>query len=181
MGEINSIRSILYDLARFLGESWLCWVPTELLCGNQNPYRKEEAMKRAMILVLVIGLLSGCASTGRKIDQSAADKIEKGKTTKQEVIGLIGSPDRIMRRGNGETTFTYSYARATAKPATFIPIFGPLVGGANVQSQMFMVTFNSDGVVKDFISSQGGTEVDRGLATGSKAEIKDVEEGKRPK
>ena len=138
-------------------------------------------MKRIMTLVLMACFVAGCASVGRKIDQSAADKIEKGKTTKEQVINLIGSPDQITRRGNGDTIFMYTYARATAKPASFIPIFGPLVGGAKVQHQMFMVIFGSDGVVRDFFNTYGATESDTGLATGSKPEIKDVEQGKRAK
>jgi outer membrane protein assembly factor BamE (lipoprotein component of BamABCDE complex) len=138
-------------------------------------------MKRVMILLLLSGLLSGCVSVGRKIDQSAADKIEKGKTTREEVIRLIGSPDQITTRGGGYTVFMYNYMRATAKPETFIPIVGAFVGGANVQNQMVMVVFGADGVVKDVFSTRGGTEASKGLATGSQADIKDVEEGKRPK
>lgn len=135
-------------------------------------------MKKIMVLVLMAGLLAGCASTGRKIDQAAAAKIEKGRTTKNEVLTLIGSPDSITVSLNGETTFMYSSARTTAQPAAYIPFFGPLLGGIDVQSQMFIITFNSDGVVKDFISSQGRTE-DTGLTTGSKTARPDVEEGKR--
>jgi outer membrane protein assembly factor BamE (lipoprotein component of BamABCDE complex) len=137
--------------------------------------------KLLFILFLMVFWLGGCVSSGRKIDQSAADKIEKGKTTREQVINLIGSPDRITRTGSGDTIFMYNYMRATAKPATFIPIFGPLVGGANVQHQMYMVTFGSDGVVKDFLSTYGGSEVDHGVTTGSKADIPEVEAGKRPK
>ncbi len=142
---------------------------------------EEPAMRRVMALVLLACLLAGCVSSGRKIDQSAADKIEKGKTTRAQVVDLLGSPDQITSRGGGDTIFMYHYMRVTAKPETFIPIIGAFVGGANVQNQMFMVTFGSDGVVKDFFNTQGSTEASKGLATGGKAEIGDVEEGKRPK
>ena len=137
-------------------------------------------LSKIVIFILVVGLMSGCVSVGRKIDQSAADKIEKGHTTKEQVVSLLGSPDRITRRSNGDAMFFYSYARATAKPATFIPIFGPLVGGANVQHQMLMISFGPDGIVKDFINSRGATESGTGLTTGSRALMPDVEEGKRP-
>lgn len=136
---------------------------------------------RFLFIILLVAWLAGCVSSGRKIDQSAADKIEKGKTTREQVINLIGSPDRITRTSSGNTIFMYNYMRATAKPATFIPIFGPLVGGANVQHQMYMVTFGADGVVKDYISTYGGSEVDRGVTTGSKADMPDIEADKRPK
>lgn len=149
-------------------------------CGPEKGGFKIVKPK-VILFSLICLVVFACVSSGRKIDQSAADKIEKGKTTRDQVVNLIGSPDRVTRLGNGDTIFTYHYTRATAKPATFIPIFGPLVGGANVQHQMYMVTFNSDGVVKNFFSSYGGSEVDQGLTTGGKPEMSDVEVGKRPK
>lgn len=137
-------------------------------------------MKLATIGLFLI-LVTGCASVGRKLDESKIDQIKKGKTTRQEVLALVGSPDQMTHNGSGETTFTYLYARATATPATYIPIVGAFAGGANVQHQMLMVTFGSDGFVKDFISSYGATESGTGMSTGSKANINDLEADKRPK
>ena len=137
-------------------------------------------MNKIMVFILSACLLVGCVSVGRKIDQSAANRIEKGKTTREQVIRLIGSPDQITIRGD-DTVFLYQYMRATAKPETFIPIVGAFVGGANVQNQMIMITFSPDGKVKDVLNTRGSTEASQGLATGNKAELKGVEEGKRPK
>lgn len=137
-------------------------------------------MKKLLSVLLIAGL-AACASTGRKIDQAAADSIEKGKTTKAEVIGLIGSPDLITRRGNGDTVFGYNYSRATAKPASFIPYIGPLVGGMNIQQQNTSITFGPDGVVKDFSSTQGATESNMNLTSGGKPDTPAVEENKRAK
>jgi outer membrane protein assembly factor BamE (lipoprotein component of BamABCDE complex) len=138
-------------------------------------------MKKLLIFVFAVFFLAGCASTGRKIDQAAADSLQKGKTTKAEVLSQLGSPERITRMGNGDTIFVYSYSRASAKPATFIPYIGPFVGGMNMQSQMTCVTFGPDNVVKDFSSTQGGTESNMNLTAGSKPDTPDVETGKRPK
>jgi outer membrane protein assembly factor BamE (lipoprotein component of BamABCDE complex) len=123
----------------------------------------------------------GCASVGRQVDQGAVDKIEKGKTTRAEVISLIGSPDRIMNIGTGDTIFSYHYARAAAKPQSFIPIVGPFIGGTNVQSQYISIMFGPDDVVKNITSSHSSSEFDRGAATSSKATLPDVEDNKRPK
>jgi outer membrane protein assembly factor BamE (lipoprotein component of BamABCDE complex) len=140
-----------------------------------------KMLGKLLPLILLIVWLAGCVSSGRKIDQSAADKIEKGITTRDQVINLIGSPDRITRTGNGDTIYMYNYMRIAAKPASFIPYVGLFVGGSNLQHQMYMVTFGPDGVVKDYLSTYGASESDRGLATGSKAEMPDVEMGKREK
>jgi outer membrane protein assembly factor BamE (lipoprotein component of BamABCDE complex) len=141
----------------------------------------ESAMKRVMAFVLLAGLLSGCVSSGRKIDQAAVETITKGETTKAQVINLLGSPDQITKLGNGDTIFMYNYMRATPKPTTFIPIVGAFAGGANLQHQNCMVIFGPDGVVKNYTSTQGGTEAGRGLEAGGRATIPEVEEGKRPK
>ena len=87
----------------------------------------------------------------------------------------------MMRMGSGDVTFQYMYVRATAKPATYIPIVGAFAGGANVQNQMVMVTFGPDGVVKDIISTYGATESGVGASAASGADLKDVETNKRPK
>lgn len=137
-------------------------------------------MKKLLILITII-LIVGCASVGRKIDQSAVNKIEKGKTTREQIGTLLGSPDHIMTLGNGDVMYSYGYMRATAKPATFIPIVGAFAGGADVQTQNLIVTFSPDGLVKNFMNSQGGTDTGTGLATGSRASMPEIEEGKRPK
>ncbi len=141
-------------------------------------------MKRSIYLFLIIGLvvaLVGCSTYGRKVDQSNLEKIKKGETTREEVLQLIGSPDQIMKDGNGNITMHYMYVRATVKPETFIPIVGSFVGGANTQNQMVMITIGPDGVVSDIFQSYGASESSQGLSSGSKADLKEVEENKRPK
>lgn len=137
-------------------------------------------MKRYAILILVILLMSGCVTVGRKIDQSATDKIKKGETTREEVVASIGSPDQITRLSNGDMTFTYHYMRATPTPQSFIPVIGPLVSGSNVQNQTVIVTFGPDNIVKDIFSTQGSTSSRMGIMSGSGPEIPDVEKNKRP-
>jgi outer membrane protein assembly factor BamE (lipoprotein component of BamABCDE complex) len=141
--------------------------------------KEGERMKNLLILILVT--MVGCATVGRKVDQSAVEKIIKGETSRSEVIGLIGSPDRIIQPGNGDTIFSYGYTRVSAKATSFIPIVGAFAGGANVQNQMVMITFDKDGIVKNIMNTYGSTETDSGVAAGGKAKIDDVEQNKREK
>ena len=140
-----------------------------------------QMFAKLLSLILLVAWLAGCVSIGRKIDQAAADSIKKGITTRQDVVNMLGSPELITRSSNGDTIFIYNYTRATAKPATFIPYIGPFVGGANIQHQMTSVTFGANGVVKDFATTQGGTESSLGITVGDKPDTPDVEVGKRPK
>jgi outer membrane protein assembly factor BamE (lipoprotein component of BamABCDE complex) len=138
-------------------------------------------MGKIIKLLIIALILVGCASVGHKLDQEAINKIKKGETTKKDVVCLIGSPDRVTNMGNGDTYWTYSYARATAKPTSFIPIVGAFAGGANVQSQMLMLTFGPDNIVRDIMNTYGATESDTGVTTGNKPDMGDVEQNKRPK
>jgi outer membrane protein assembly factor BamE (lipoprotein component of BamABCDE complex) len=134
-----------------------------------------------VLVFLLIAALMGCISVGHKIDQTAADRIVKGQTTRTEVLQLLGSPDNITRTSRGDTIFLYNYMRTTPKPATFIPLVGVFAGGANVQHQMYMVTFGSNGVVKDYISTYGASQADAGVTAAGRASMPDIESDKRPK
>ncbi len=133
------------------------------------------------ILYFFSFLFIGCASVGRKVDMSQLEKIKTGETTQKEVLRLIGSPDQITKDGRGNITMQYIYARASTRPETFIPVVGSFVGGQDIENQTVMIIIGPDGKVKDVISSYGASEVDRGLSTGSKAEMKEVKEDKRKK
>ena len=138
-------------------------------------------MIKSITLLATIAIALGCASVGRKLDQSAVDRIKKGTTAKADVLKSLGSPDQTIQMGNGDVTFQYLYVRATAKPESFIPVVGAFAGGANVQNQMVVVTFGPDGIVKEIVSSYGATESGFGASSASKADLKDSEANKRPK
>jgi outer membrane protein assembly factor BamE (lipoprotein component of BamABCDE complex) len=134
-----------------------------------------------LYLVLLLAVAAGCASVGRKIDQSKVDQIKKGETTRDQVLKSLGSPDQITKTGDGNVTFLYLYSHASAKGATFIPVVGAFAGGANVQSQFLRVTFGGDGIVSDFASTVTSTETGMGADAGSKPDSTAVEANKRPK
>lgn len=136
---------------------------------------------KLLVVIASLLVLAGCASTGRKLDEAKINQIKKGQTTREDVIKLVGSPDQMMRTASGETTFTYTYFRATAKASSFIPIVGAFAGGADVQNQMLMVTFGPDNLVKDYVSTYGATDTGTGLNAGSKPDVQAVEADKRAK
>jgi outer membrane protein assembly factor BamE (lipoprotein component of BamABCDE complex) len=127
------------------------------------------------LLCIIIGLaLVGCVSVGRKLDQSKVEQIKKGETSRAQVLQLVGSPEQIMRYGNGQTTFSYHFIRATPKASNFIPIAGAFAGGAKVQNEMLMVTFGTNGIVSDVVSTIGATEADTGFSAASAAGTNDL-------
>ena len=134
-----------------------------------------------LVIVALVAFVSGCYSSGRKIDQSNIERIQIGKTTKQEVTSLLGAPDQLIRRGNGEVLMRYSYHRMQIHASSFIPIVGLFAGGADTQNQGVTVTVGSDGVVRDIMSSEGGMDINNGLKAGETANLPEGEENKLPK
>lgn len=139
-------------------------------------------MKNRIPSALLALTLAGCATSGRKIDQTAAAQIQQGVTTKAEVRQLLGAPDSIIQTGDGAEWWTYSYTRASSRPSSFVPVVNLFAGGVDVQQQTVQVEFDGAGVVKTYAASQGASEVNTGLVnTGSRATMPDVEDGKRPR
>jgi outer membrane protein assembly factor BamE (lipoprotein component of BamABCDE complex) len=134
---------------------------------------------RPFPLLLALLLITGCVSMGRKLDQDAVNRIHEGKTTRDEVVQWLGSPDQTTRVGE-TTTFEYHFMRASAKPEGFIPIVGAFAGGMNTQNQMVSVTFDNRGIVRQLMTSGGGSEIGFGLSAGSKSKV-DTEGTKRHK
>ena len=103
-------------------------------------------------------MLAGCASAGNKIDPDAVSKIEKGVTTKAQVIALLGNPMSVSLLGDGREMLFWSYARTRLKGATFVPVVGLFKGGSNTNTNAVQVLLNKDKIVEDFTSNDSTIE-----------------------
>ena len=137
-------------------------------------------MKSIICLLATTLFLTGCATVGRKIDQSKVAQIKQGQTTRTQVIQLIGSPDQMTQMGNGTVMFQYVYVRASAKASNFVPVVNLFAGGMDMQNESVMVMFTND-VVSQIISTAGGNEINGGVTAGSSASLPDTTNDKRPK
>jgi len=135
-------------------------------------------MKTLINLILLI-VITGCASSGRRIDPNAVSQIQRGVTTRPEVLRLLGSPESMTTLGDGTTQMLYHYVRATTKGTTFIPIAGAFVGGSNVEQQMVIVLIGPDGLVREVSTTASAQDVNMGGST--PAPIPEVTDNKRPK
>ncbi len=98
-------------------------------------------MKPVSTLILLI-LLMGCATAtvGRPFDQEQLAKIEKGRTTRGEVLQYLGAPSHIVTLSDGRTKYIYSYAETTTNM---------LAGTVNTKSQATSIVFGPDQIVSD--------------------------------
>ncbi len=109
-------------------------------------------------------LLTACASTGVKVDQSKLSILAKGKTTYEEAIQAFGKPTNIIMLDDGTKIVSYNFMSYQARPETFIPVIGAMAGGVDTETSFLNMTFDQNNVLQKFSSSQGGMGTGRNLA-----------------
>jgi len=116
-----------------------------------------------MATAAAICLLSGCASSGTKVDPAKVQAFQRGKTTYSEVIGQLGAPQGDALADDGTRTVIYSYAQAKARPEDFIPYVGLFAGGADAKVSGYTFKFDRDGVLVSYATVSGQNSVNTGL------------------
>jgi len=93
----------------------------------------------SLVIAFFGSFIGGCTTTlGHQIDQSAYSQIQKGTSTKEDVIELLGSPNQEVENEDGSTTFVYTFTKISHG------IYGL---GAGVDTQEAKIRFNSKGIV----------------------------------
>jgi outer membrane protein assembly factor BamE (lipoprotein component of BamABCDE complex) len=104
--------------------------------------------------VMAALLLQGCAfsrgTVGDDVKAEMIATIQKGTTTKTEVVNLLGAPDRLLQL-NGRDVF--HYYRYDAKAGSLLLILLNFTR-LSVKSDDVFVIMNRDGIVEDVISSK---------------------------
>lgn len=105
------------------------------------------------VLALCV-LIQGCAfsrgTLGDDIKSEIIATIQKGSTTKSEVVNLLGAPDRLVQL-NGRDVF--HYYRYDAKAGSLLLIVLNFTR-LSVKSDDLFVVLNRDGIVEDVIASK---------------------------
>lgn len=96
-----------------------------------------------MSLLFVAAIVTGCASSGAKIDQAKVQAIQPGVTTYNDMVRDFGSPLSQAFNQDGLLTAQWFY-------------FYTAAFGMNQKQQHLTVLFNKDKTVKDVVSSAGG-------------------------
>lgn len=126
-------------------------------------------MKRLAFVVVLAGLLAGCAASGVQVKEEQLSQFEKGKTTIPQVVAALGQPSHQMLMPNGSRMLIYSYAQVQTRPETFIPFVGAFVGGADMKTNSATLMFDQAGVLQSVSASSGATGTGMGLSSGTGA------------
>ena len=116
---------------------------------------------RGVIFFVVLSLfLEGCVISrgrvGNPIDEHNLQQIQKGVTHREQVVELLGAPDRINQAPDRDI-FQYYYFDAKS-PALILLIFNLIT--LNVKSDNLYVFLDKQGVVQDIIYGKRTDGVD---------------------
>ncbi|MFO0699544.1 MAG: outer membrane protein assembly factor BamE [Nitrospira sp.] len=116
---------------------------------------------RTTILVL-LGLtlmLQGCTISrgraGKPLDETNIKRIEKGVSTKDTVVTLLGAPDRIITGNDNEIFHYYDDGKTPGPMLRLLRIMS-----INVRSSNLYVFFDQQGVAQDVIDGTRTPDVD---------------------
>jgi outer membrane protein assembly factor BamE (lipoprotein component of BamABCDE complex) len=123
-------------------------------------------MKHVLICLAAI-LITACATVGREISQDQLANFKKGETTVEQVVAKLGPPTSSSISGTGLRTISYMFAHAQARPGSFVPFIGPLIGGTDSRSSMVILIFGSDGKLQNYHASQSQLGSGTGFAAGA--------------
>jgi hypothetical protein len=121
---------------------------------------------RYLSVLIALVVLNACTSYGTKVDQGKLSQFVKGKTTYAEVIQQLGKPTQSTVNSDGIRTISYTYGQSQANAASFIPIVGIFVGGAESEYTTVTLNFDKNSILTDYSASEGGMDMGHGITSG---------------
>ena len=106
--------------------------------------------------------ISGCASSGTKVDQSALTDFKAGVTTKAEVVQRLGPPQSSSASSDGTQVVSYFFTETSVNGATFIPVVGLFAGGSKGTASITTFIFDKNGVMKSFSNTNSNHQYNLG-------------------
>jgi hypothetical protein len=102
-------------------------------------------------------LLAACVNSGPRVNPAQVSRFEPGRTTCDQIIATLGPPSATVWTSDGIRAINYTHVEAAARPETFIPIIGPLVGGADARSASYTFRCDQNGMLASAMASGAQT------------------------
>jgi len=108
----------------------------------------------AILILIGVAGFTGCTiSKGPKVEQSSVSKIEKGVTTKSDLIAQFGNPSSSEINSEGKETLTWAGASGSVDAKSMIPLVGRFVGDRSTGISVLTVILGKDGKVESYTYS----------------------------
>ncbi|MGI4719759.1 MAG: hypothetical protein ACRYGO_13250 [Janthinobacterium lividum] len=113
-------------------------------------------------------VLTGCASTGseslrKETESSVSQKIVQGKTTKNEIRAMFGSPTKTSFTDGGLEIWNYDFANVSADAISYVPIVNMFGASASGKKKELVVMYDEQNIVKRFSMSEADVHQKTGL------------------
>jgi outer membrane protein assembly factor BamE (lipoprotein component of BamABCDE complex) len=124
-------------------------------------------MKNVAIFVMVL-VLAGCAGVGNdslrsESESTVSTKIVEGKTTKDEIRTMFGSPARTDFTDGGLEIWRYSFTKVSKDAIDFVPVVNLFGSSASGKKKELVVMFDTSNVVKRYSMSVSDVSQKTGL------------------
>lgn len=106
-------------------------------------------MFKKSLMMGLAAFVAGCTATqGARIDASQTADFTKGKTTRAEVVAMLGAPYSESSAPNG-TVLLYVFSKQTAQASNFVPVLNWVKGRTDSENQTCRLRFDRSGVYQD--------------------------------
>jgi outer membrane protein assembly factor BamE (lipoprotein component of BamABCDE complex) len=126
--------------------------------------------KLTVAAAIAVGVLTlaGCAGTGNdslrsETESTVSTKIVQGKTTKEEVRNMFGSPMKTEFTDGGLEIWHYELTKVHADAVSYIPVINLLGSSASGQKKELVVLFDTNNVVKRYSMSESAVSQKTGI------------------
>lgn len=121
-------------------------------------------MKNIIIAIAISAIcLSGCATVGKEVPQSSVNQIEKGKTTKSEIIKIFGQPLTTYFDASGRLVFTYMSSKVSPTAWNFIPLVNIVHSEMKTKNQFLCIVFSKNEIVENYSFTNSDTPIKYGI------------------
>lgn len=113
-----------------------------------------------VLLAIVIGVtIVGCThENGTKVAQDQAAKIQKGTTTRADLVTMFGPPSSSTIHADGKEMLTWRYSSVRPNASSYIPVVNIFTHKLDMEDTDLLVTLNKEHIVEDYNSTQGAHE-----------------------
>jgi outer membrane protein assembly factor BamE (lipoprotein component of BamABCDE complex) len=124
-------------------------------------------MKKLAVFAAVL-VLAGCAGTGNdslrsESEATVSTKIVEGKTTKDEIRNLFGSPAKTDFTDGGLEIWRYEFTKVSGDAVDFVPVVNLFGSSASGKKKELVVMFDTSNIVKRYSMSVSDVSHKTGL------------------
>ncbi len=118
--------------------------------------------------VVALAVLSGCASVGneslrKESESSVTKKIFEGKTSKDEIRSMFGSPNKTSFTDGGLEIWNFDFTNVSADAISYVPIVNLFGASASGKKKELVVMFDQGNIVKRYSMSEADVTQKTGL------------------